>query len=263
MPHMTVIQIRQYLRALFESLRHLHSYKIIHRDVKPGNFLYNPLTETFALVDFGLAQIQVDFSGDVSSKITTTEISIPSPNLKRKRSEDFLEQKIALNMTKSNSTTPLSSRANLSHPQGISKKSLRAPRGGTRGFRAPEVLLKCHGQTTALDIWSAGVIFLCTLSTRYPFFPSPDDLSSLSEIGQLFGTREMKEVAALLNRKITFPCDPQEIPKACLADVCNKLSSRSYSMPDSAFHLLERCLDLNPMTRITASEALRHPFLIE
>lgn len=29
---------------------------------------------------------------------------------------------------------------------------------------------------------------------------------------------------------------------------------------DTAFELLERCLDLNPHTRITAAEALNHPF---
>jgi cell division control protein 7 len=31
--------------------------------------------------------------------------------------------------------------------------------------------------------------------------------------------------------------------------------------PSSAYHLLERLLDLNPETRITASEALEHPFV--
>ena len=33
-------------------------------------------------------------------------------------------------------------------------------------------------------------------------------------------------------------------------------------LPDSAFNLLYRCLDLNPATRITADEALKHPFII-
>jgi cell division control protein 7 len=31
--------------------------------------------------------------------------------------------------------------------------------------------------------------------------------------------------------------------------------------PSSAYHLLQRLLDLNPETRITASEALEHPFV--
>jgi len=141
------------------------------------------------------------------------------------------------------------------------KKSMRAPRGGTRGFRAPEVLLRCHNQTVAIDVWSVGVMLLSILSTRYPFFNAPDDLVSLSEITAIFGSLEMRQVAQKLKRKISFPFDPQEIPKIPLKDLCNRLTCRKIPMPDSAFHLLERCLDLNPSTRITALEALDHPFL--
>jgi serine/threonine protein kinase len=32
------------------------------------------------------------------------------------------------------------------------------------------------------------------------------------------------------------------------------------SVPDSAYELLKRLLDVDPFTRITASEALEHPF---
>ena len=65
-----------------------------------------------------------------------------------------------------------------------------APRAGTPGFRAPEVLLKCPWQTTAVDIWSAGVILLSILSGRYPFFRAHNDLSALAQIIGLMGTRE-------------------------------------------------------------------------
>jgi cell division control protein 7 len=54
---MTTIQIKMYMKALFESLLHLHTNQIIHRDVKPGNFLYNIKKNEFMLVDFGLAQL--------------------------------------------------------------------------------------------------------------------------------------------------------------------------------------------------------------
>lgn len=56
-------------------------------------------------------------------------------------------------------------------------------RGGTRGFRAPEVLLKVAHQTTAIDIWSAGVIMLSMLCNRFPVLShKPDDDVSLLEI---------------------------------------------------------------------------------
>lgn len=64
-----------------------------------------------------------------------------------------------------------------------------APRAGTRAFRAPEVRMRSWEQSTSLDIWS-GVIFLSLLSTRYPFFLSPDDMTGLAEIA-VFGTVEV------------------------------------------------------------------------
>lgn len=38
-------------------------------------------------------------------------------------------------------------------------------------------------------------------------------------------------------------------------------NTRWTTAPDEAYDLLKRCLDLNPLTRITASDALYHPFL--
>lgn len=49
------------------------------------------------------------------------------------------------------------------------KPNQLTPQAGSSGFRAFEVLLKCQNQSTALDIWSAGIIFLCLLSGTYPF----------------------------------------------------------------------------------------------
>ena len=55
-------------------------------------------------------------------------------------------------------------------------------RDGTKGFRAPEVLLKVVHQTTAIDIWSAGVILLSMLCGRFPVLSHSDDDVALLEI---------------------------------------------------------------------------------
>ena len=47
----------------------------------------------------------------------------------------------------------------------------------------------------AIDIWSAGVIFLSLLSGRYPFFKADDDMSALAQIISVIGSKEMKEAA--------------------------------------------------------------------
>lgn len=76
----------------------------------------------------------------------------------------------------------------------------KANRAGTRGFRAPEVLLKCPDQTGAIDIWSVGIILLCFLTRRFPFFNSNDDTDALMEIATLFGRAKLEKTATLHNR---------------------------------------------------------------
>jgi cell division control protein 7 len=50
-------QIKHYLYELLKSLLVLKQNGIFHRDVKPGNFLYNPKSQKGILIDFGLSEI--------------------------------------------------------------------------------------------------------------------------------------------------------------------------------------------------------------
>ncbi|ELR13598.1 Cell division cycle 7related protein kinase, partial [Acanthamoeba castellanii str. Neff] len=136
----------------------------------------------------------------------------------------------------------------------------RAGRAGTRGFRAPEVLMRSTYQTTALDVWSAGVILLCILTTRYPFFHSPDDMTALAEVACITGTNELQQTAALLEKRVLFPEARAKMDwrALCLSLTANK---NVYDFPPEVFDLLDRCLTPNPCLRITAAEALHHPFL--
>lgn len=52
----TVNAVRDYMKNLLIALQHVHAAGIIHRDVKPTNFLFNMNTKKYALIDFGLAQ---------------------------------------------------------------------------------------------------------------------------------------------------------------------------------------------------------------
>ena len=47
----------------------------------------------------------------------------------------------------------------------------------------------------AVDIWSAGVIFLSLLSGRYPFFRANDDMTALAQIISTIGSDTVKEAA--------------------------------------------------------------------
>ena len=82
----------------------------------------------------------------------------------------------------------------------LSRGQQNTPRAGTPGFRSPEVLLKYPQQSPAVDMWSAGVIFLSILSGRYPFFKAYDDLTSLAQIMTLCGTGEAAKAAFKLGK---------------------------------------------------------------
>lgn len=51
---------------------------------------------------------------------------------------------------------------------------------------------------SAVDMWSAGVIFLSILSGRYPFFKVPDDLTGLAQIMNIHGSEDTIAAAKAL-----------------------------------------------------------------
>ncbi|KAI1285074.1 Cell division cycle 7-related protein kinase [Halotydeus destructor] len=377
---LTVEEIQDYMKNLLIALAKVHSKGVIHRDVKPSNFLYNRNARTYALVDFGLAQNEKDLirhsktsavasvysstkatpsqqkpAFNVLEKAETKTLKITqtravakrrishdgAKDKKRQRLDDSTKASIfntpmtpANNKIKCNDEnsvvfkTPTKSvRANkdretipetptrsativpetppktteapnltnrlpkvnlfsanvvdtpksrLQDKQYFSelkcncfgraqvckictkKVEICAPRAGTPGFRAPEVLLKSLEQTTAIDIWSAGVMFASLLSGRYPFFRNNDDLTSLAEIITVFGSKRVSKVAKLLRRYITIPEDrkPQNLKTLCQA----LRPDSKLDMPDSAYDLLDRLLDPNPWTRARAEHAVKHEF---
>lgn len=100
------------------------------------------------------------------------------------------------------------------YPDNDRRPVSKANRAGTRGFRAPEVLLKCQAQTggmhsrsnfgktfaessQAIDVWSAGIIFLCFLTGKFPIFQSNDDIEALMEIASILGMKNIERAATL------------------------------------------------------------------
>jgi serine/threonine protein kinase len=76
-----------------------------------------------------------------------------------------------------------------------------ARRAGTKGFRAPEILVRSQSQTMKIDVWSAGVILLSILTQRYPFFQPHDDMEALQELRLLFGDRLVQATAQKVHGK--------------------------------------------------------------
>ncbi|XP_041766664.1 cell division cycle 7-related protein kinase [Anopheles merus] len=362
---LTPAEVQRYLQQLLIALERVHLHGVIHRDVKPSNFLHSPRHGgTYVLVDFGLAQEtdQGVLSLRAPDPCPETAVAAKCEQEEPKQAGPVVPVRKALKrpLKLSNSTTNdlagVPSRPNSSGgrttaasrpppPSACScygraqvcnrclvRPEMNAPRAGTPGYRPPEVLLKYPHQTTAVDIWAAGVIFLGLLSKCYPFFGNDDDLSSLAHMIEVFGYERMRETARALDR--TLLCDAETLAKRpySLRRLCQHFRAIHYGRelgsgagggdaggvavaggssppsgrdeeqrygcdncckpPDTclcqrrhavgasagdneaepvgdtdcdeygpdAYELLERLLETNPHRRISATEALQHPY---
>ncbi|CAD6237307.1 GSCOCG00002243001-RA-CDS [Cotesia congregata] len=271
-------ELKQYMRALLIALRKVHLFNIIHRDVKPSNFLYDRRHKKYLLVDFGLAQNYIEDIQNNNNNSINSNLNDHFENLsmKRKRGDENNRQSQA---TLKKSIVESKSCC-FGKPQVCSncllKPSQVASRAGTPGYRPPEVLLKYPHQTPAIDVWASGIIMLCILSATQPFFRCPDDTTALAEMITVFGSAKIQQCANKLGKKLI--CS-ENITGIDLMTLCQKLRQRSYNIsqqnntsnnrkntlaenyPPEAYDLLSRLLDVDYKTRISANDALEHPFL--
>ncbi|XP_045042715.1 mitogen-activated protein kinase 12 isoform X1 [Desmodus rotundus] len=123
----------------------------------------------------------------------------------------------------------------------------------TRWYRAPEVILNWMHYTQTVDIWSAGCI-MAEMITGKTLFKGNDHLDQLKEILKVTGTPPDEFVQRLQSADAKdYMKGLPELEKKDFASILTNASPL-------AVNLLEKMLVLDGERRVTAAEALTHPY---
>lgn len=129
----------------------------------------------------------------------------------------------------------------------------------TPWYRAPEIMLGNSGHIAkAVDMWSVGCIFAELLS-NHPLFPGDGtSWDQLMLIFSILGTPN----AVSWPEVVRMPHFSHEWPKWTRRDWSTVLKKQPHEVHKEAqvFNLLDRMLEYEPSRRITAQEALKHPY---
>ncbi|KAI8327136.1 kinase-like domain-containing protein [Choanephora cucurbitarum] len=219
--------IQQFAKQILTSVAFVHELKLIHTDLKPENILLvdNRSREAGNIVD-------IDPTSKILENTDIRLIDFGSATFER----DY-------------------------HSSVVS----------TRHYRAPEIILGM-GWSYPCDIWSIGCI-LVEFLTGEALFQTHDNLEHLAMMVVVLGKIPSKLVKAssreaqkfFKNGKLKYPdVDTTEQSKKyvralkLLKRIVNPTTNAKYQFLD----LLTKMLVYDPDARITAREALRHPFFM-
>lgn len=122
----------------------------------------------------------------------------------------------------------------------------------TLWYRAPEVLLGDPNYSEPIDIWSIGCIFAELLNNGKPILPGSFEFEQFQLICNLIGApnTEIWAEYSSLPHAFAVPASPY-----------NTLNIRFANYSVDCLELLNSMLTWDPQKRVSAAEALLHPYL--
>ncbi|KAI7870330.1 kinase-like domain-containing protein [Spinellus fusiger] len=133
-------------------------------------------------------------------------------------------------------------------------------RVASRCFKGPELLVDFRLYDYSLDLWSYGCMLAGMVFRKEPFFNGQDNYDQLVKIARVLGTDELFAYLKKYNIKLDPHFD--DILGKYPAKAWNKFvgpSNKRY-ISDELFNLLDNLLRYDHQERLTAKEAMDHPY---
>ncbi|POG80283.1 kinase-like domain-containing protein, partial [Rhizophagus irregularis DAOM 181602=DAOM 197198] len=227
--------VQSIIFQILEGLYFIHSYGIFHRDMKPENILIS------------------------TQKKITCEYDVENdPNTKNNWSDDIDDEFEYMVKV-----------GDFGLAREIKSKPPYTDYVSTRWYRAPEVLLRSNSYSAPIDLWAVGTI-LAELFTLNPLFPGYSEIDQLYTISKVLGSPNVKSelnvqtdgigggewkegVKLAKTMGFSFPQTPPQ-------PLSNMFSQ---STPPYFLEFLSNLLLYDPKQRLTALDALKHPYFTE
>ncbi|XP_030649267.1 mitogen-activated protein kinase 6 isoform X1 [Chanos chanos] len=123
----------------------------------------------------------------------------------------------------------------------------------TKWYRSPRLLLSPNNYTKAIDMWAAGCIF-AEMLTGKTLFAGAHELEQMQLILESIPVIHEEDRLELQSVIPVFIKNDMSEPQTPLAKLLPGVSAE-------ALDFLEKILTFNPMDRLTAEEALAHPYM--
>eukprot|EP00922_Rhytidocystis_sp_ex-Travisia-forbesii_P014829 GHVS01022180.1.p1 GENE.GHVS01022180.1~~GHVS01022180.1.p1 ORF type:complete len:475 (+),score=44.78 GHVS01022180.1:595-2019(+) len=138
--------------------------------------------------------------------------------------------------------------------QGDSSSAVLTDYVATRWYRAPEILLGSTRYTKGVDMWSLGCILGELISGR-PIFPGTSTMNQLERIQALTGRPTADDLRAI-------NCPYANMMMESLPGFKPRSMKDLFpNAPSQAIDMLRLLLQFNPNKRLSADEALKHPYV--
>lgn len=240
--------VQSIIFQILKGLHHIHSYGIFHRDMKPENILIS--------------------TKKIICNCTNKSDSIC--NSKHCRNSPWIEHiKTTQDIHKSdNSDIYIVKVGDFGLARDIKSKPPYTEYVSTRWYRAPEVLLRSNSYSSPIDLWAVGTI-MAELYSLKPLFPGQSEIDQLFKISEVLGSPCVRPEFSIRMDGVGGEWkDGVKLAKSLGFNFSQTMPQPLSKLlpPSTSSHFLEfisQLLRYDPKQRLTALEALKHPYFVK